>query len=114
MTILQAGQRLVDDHERLHLLLEQLEKVLREKDSDVRVMKARLMRRRGTCCLVHRRARLMRLPSKSATDRFGPPAERLFRKMKTKPGSAAVFQAQLIMLIMINIAQLWILAARFQ
>jgi len=31
--------------------------------------------------------------------------------MKTKPGSAAVFQARLIMLIMINIAQLWILAA---
>ena len=32
-------------------------------------------------------------------------------KTKTKPGSAAVFQARLIMLIMINIAQLWILAA---
>jgi type VI protein secretion system component VasK len=31
--------------------------------------------------------------------------------MKAKPGSAAVFQARLIMLIMINIAQLWILAA---
>ena len=31
--------------------------------------------------------------------------------MKTKPGSAAVFQARLIMLIMINVAQLWILAA---
>ena len=31
--------------------------------------------------------------------------------MKTRPGSAAVFQARLIMLIMINIAQLWILAA---
>ena len=31
--------------------------------------------------------------------------------MKTKPGSAAVFQARLIMLLMINIAQLWILAA---
>jgi len=31
--------------------------------------------------------------------------------MKTTPGSAAVFQARLIMLIMINIAQLWILAA---
>ena len=31
--------------------------------------------------------------------------------MKTKTGSAAVFQARLIMLIMINIAQLWILAA---
>jgi hypothetical protein len=31
--------------------------------------------------------------------------------MKTKPGNAAVFQARLIMLIMINIAQLWILAA---
>ena len=31
--------------------------------------------------------------------------------MKTRPGSAAVFQARLIMLLMINIAQLWILAA---
>ena len=31
--------------------------------------------------------------------------------MKTKPGSAAVFQARLIMLLMINVAQLWILAA---
>ena len=31
--------------------------------------------------------------------------------MKTKPGSAAVFQARLIMLIMVNVAQLWILAA---
>jgi len=31
--------------------------------------------------------------------------------MKTKAGSAAVFQARLIMLIMINVAQLWILAA---
>jgi len=45
------------------------------------------------------------------TARSGPSAGRQFRNMKTKPGSAAVFQARLIMLIMINIAQLWILAA---
>jgi hemerythrin-like domain-containing protein len=31
----QAGQQLVDDHERLHLLLEQLNKALRERDSDI-------------------------------------------------------------------------------
>jgi hypothetical protein len=31
--------------------------------------------------------------------------------MRTRTGSAAVFQARLIMLIMINVAQLWILAA---
>lgn len=31
-------------------------------------------------------------------------------KRRTKPGSAAVWQARLIMLIMINVAQLWILA----
>ena len=30
---------------------------------------------------------------------------------RTKAGSAAVWQARLIMLIMINVAQLWILAA---
>jgi len=30
---------------------------------------------------------------------------------RSKPGQAAVWQARLIMLVMINIAQLWILAA---
>src|SRR5688572_15878780 len=33
------------------------------------------------------------------------------RSRKTKTGSSAVWQARLIMLVMINIAQLWILAA---
>ncbi|HKG46721.1 MAG TPA: DUF6755 family protein [Pyrinomonadaceae bacterium] len=37
--------------------------------------------------------------------------ESIERKQRTKPGSAAVWQARLIMLIMINVAQLWILAA---
>ncbi len=31
--------------------------------------------------------------------------------MRSKPGQIAVWQARLIMLVMINIAQLWILAA---
>jgi hypothetical protein len=38
-------------------------------------------------------------------------SESIQRTRKTKPGSAAVYQARLIMLIMINVAQLWILAA---
>jgi hypothetical protein len=37
----------------------------------------------------------------------GPRAE----NRRSKPGLAAVWQARLIMLVMINIAQLWILAA---
>ena len=32
-------------------------------------------------------------------------------KRRTRTGSAAVWQARLVMLIMINVAQLWILAA---
>src|SRR5215208_6343895 len=48
----------------------------------------------------------------------GPSAETLRRrkieaemKTRSKAGQAAVWQARLIMLVMINIAQLWILAA---
>lgn len=37
-----------------------------------------------------------------------PPA---MNDRRSKPGHAAVWQARLIMLVMINIAQLWILAA---
>src|SRR5947208_7996934 len=37
--------------------------------------------------------------------------ESIQSKRRTKAGSAAVWQARLIMLVMINIAQLWILAA---
>jgi uncharacterized protein DUF6755 len=52
-------------------------------------------------------------------DRFGPRAEMLRRRKLevelpgrgAKAGQAAVWQARLIMLVMINIAQLWILAA---
>src|SRR6185503_17516741 len=50
-------------------------------------------------------------------DKSGPPAETPRRKMeaemkeRSKAGQAAVWQARLIMLVMINIAQLWILAA---
>lgn len=52
-------------------------------------------------------------------DRSGPSAELLrgrnmeaeLSKPGTKAGQTAVWQARLIMLVMINIAQLWILAA---
>ena len=50
-------------------------------------------------------------------DKSGPPVETPRRKMeaemkeRSKAGQAAVWQARLIMLVMINIAQLWILAA---
>src|SRR5215475_277108 len=45
-------------------------------------------------------------------DKSGPPAG-MEAEMKTRStaGQAAVWQARLIMLVMINIAQLWILAA---
>jgi len=52
------------------------------------------------------------------TGNYGPSAETLRRprmkaemKTRSKAGQAAVWQARLIMLVMINIAQLWILAA---
>ena len=42
----------------------------------------------------------------------GPPAEmEADMKPRSRAGQAAVWQARLIMLVMINIAQLWILAA---
>jgi hypothetical protein len=62
-------------------------------------------------------------------EKFGPSAEILLRRkvgirlkvlapkstsettQGVKPGQAAVWQARLIMLVMINVAQLWILAA---
>jgi hypothetical protein len=39
------------------------------------------------------------------------PADAAARKPRTLRGQSAVWQARLIMLVMINIAQLWILAA---
>ena len=45
------------------------------------------------------------------TDKSGPQAEEFEMKTRSKAGQAAVWQARLIMLVMINIAQLWILAA---
>jgi hypothetical protein len=57
----------------------------------------------------------MNMPSDSGTDfevrarRGGKPTQREHRYARR--GSVAVWQARLIMLVMINIAQLWILAA---
>jgi len=45
------------------------------------------------------------------TDKFGPPAETRAAEAEMKTGSTALWQARLIMLVMINIAQLWVLAA---
>jgi len=75
--------------------------------------------------MVHRHALWMRSKWKRVTVRFGPPAENLRHRRieadlksstpesnhRAKIGQAAVWQARLIMLVMINIAQLWILAA---
>ena len=73
--------------------------------------------------MVHRRARLTLSRLKYETVRFGPPVvNQQGANMKTDVNSptrqrrserhhAAVWQARLIMLVMINIAQLWILAA---
>ena len=74
--------------------------------------------------MVHRPAPSTSSPWKHVTDKFGPPAETLRRRKveadvktssianrRTKTGQTAVWQARLIMLVMINIAQLWILAA---
>ena len=81
-------------------------------------MKARLRRLPAPFFMVHRPERWTWSKSKCARESFGPQAGRLRRNMnalqpkrRTKAGSAAVWQARLIMLIMINIAQLWILAA---
>src|SRR5690349_16522544 len=82
-------------------------------------MKARLMQRRAMFFMVHRRVPWTPSKSKRVTDRFGLWAETLRRrkleveltKRGSKAGQAAVWQARLIMLVMINIAQLWILAA---
>ena len=62
--------------------------------------------------MARRRAPSTSSKSKRVTVRFGPPAE-MESEMKTRsrPGQTAVWQARLIMLVMINIAQLWILAA---
>lgn len=43
---------------------------------------------------------------KSATQKYTPATNR-----RSKAGQTAVWQARLIMLVMINVAQLWILAA---
>jgi hypothetical protein len=63
--------------------------------------------------MVLRRALWTRLKWRPAMVRFGPSAETL-RRRKTEvdvKSSTAVWQARLIMLVMINVAQLWILAA---
>jgi hypothetical protein len=74
----------------------------------------------------HHRVPWTRSQLKCATDKFGPSAELLRRRKReadlkileqqsterhAKTGQTAVWQARLIMLVMINIAQLWILAA---
>lgn len=79
--------------------------------------------------MVHRRAHSTTLKLKYAMASYGQPAETLpqtnmqpdFKTFQRNPptgnnrqsrtGHAAVWQARLIMLVMINIAQLWILAA---
>ena len=84
---------------------------------------------RALCFMVHRRGPWMQLNLRRVTDKSGPPAEALRRRKikaevntptqkptavsyrRTKSGQAAVWQARLIMLVMINVAQLWILAA---
>lgn len=71
--------------------------------------------------MVHRRARSTLLKSKRVTAKCGRSEENLqltnmpanVKKdhRRSGTGQAAVWQARLIMLVMINIAQLWILAA---
>ena len=78
------------------------------------------------CFMDHHHVPWTRSQSKCATDKFGPSAELLRRRKReadlkileqqsterhAKTGQTAVWQARLIMLVMINIAQLWILAA---
>ena len=74
--------------------------------------------------MVHRRAPWTSSQWKRVTDKFGPSAETLPRRRleadlktssiidrRSNTGQTAVWQARLIMLVMVNIAQLWILAA---
>ena len=89
----------------------------------------RLMRRLAPFFMVHRRDHWTLLKLRHATDKSGPSVEDLRQKKmeanfkttqrhserindrRSKPGHTALWQARLIMLVMINIAQLWILAA---
>ena len=79
--------------------------------------------------MAHRHDPSTSLKSRHARDKSGQSVENLRQKKmeadfkttqrqaermndrRTKPGHTAVWQARLIMLVMINIAQLWILAA---
>src|SRR5262245_19505589 len=83
-------------------------------------MKEHLTLRPAMFSTVHRRVPWMPSNLKCETDKSGPLAETLRRRMeadlkpldrRTRAGQTAVWQARLIMLVMINIAQLWILAA---
>jgi hypothetical protein len=86
-------------------------------------MKAPSMRARATFFMVHRLVLSTRSNSRHVTVRFGPSAVNhqavnmrveSTDRTSTNRGErhhAAVWQARLIMLVMINIAQLWILAA---
>ena len=62
--------------------------------------------------MVHHHAHSTGSKLKLVTDKSGPRGE-MESEMKTRSrtGQAAVWQARLIMLVIINIAQLWILAA---
>ena len=92
-------------------------------------MKERLTLRQAMYFMVHLHAPSTRLKSNYAEGRCGQQEEELrltnmqvdFKTLQSNPpagnkrgsnaGNAAVWQARLIMLVMINIAQLWILAA---
>src|SRR5262245_7774195 len=81
-------------------------------------MKVHSTQRPGKFFMVHHRVPWTRSKLRCVRDKSGPPAEALLRrkmeadmKRRSKAGQAAVWQARLIMLVMINIAQLWILAA---
>ena len=87
-------------------------------DWNALVMKAHSTPRQAMYFTVHRRVLLTRFKSRFGTDKYGRSGELLRRlkleaelRTRSKSGQTAVWQARLIMLVMINIAQLWILAA---
>ena len=75
------------------------------------------MRLLGEFSMVHHHVRWTRLRSSYEKERYGPLDGNDVRQNPAtthrgpRTGQAAVWQARLIMLVMINIAQLWILAA---
>ena len=73
-------------------------------------MKAHSTPRRAPYFTVHLRVLWTRSKSKCGTDKFGRSGGADL-KTRSKSGQTAVWQARLMMLVMINIAQLWILAA---